>query len=386
MGIKVLYWLWKYRMNKDGLSPLYCRISNKNDQVQFSMEIYLKSEQWNSHKQIIVSHTTKEFFNQCLQKNKLEILNKYYILKLATQNVDINALRKSVKNNNTERCQDIGSLTDKYLKHVQNLVDKDYDIKTFYKYRRSLNLITSALGPSFKLSELNTPNLDFLYSELRVKYKISTINKIVKIFKQLINYAFQNGFLDKNPFAGYKLKHEKKAINYLNIEEVNSILNCAPKTTTLEHIKDSFIFSCYTGLAYNEAREFKFDNIYYDKESIPWALIGRKKTGKSYEIPILPQACIIIEKYKKRGFNQLPLISNQKFNKYIKELCLEIGIKKDVSHHLARKTFATTILLESGIPMEIVSNLLGHSNCAITSSSYAAITKSQIKSHLNFIK
>ena len=112
-----------------------------------------------------------------------------------------------------------------------------------------------------------------------------------------------------------------------------------------------------------------------------WIEMKREKTGKGISVPLLPQAMKIMEKYDNGGDKEahvLPAISNQKMNSYLKEITEIVGINKKLTHHTARKTFATTILLYNDVPIEIVSKLLGHSSIAVTQKHYAKVVNKKV--------
>ena len=143
-----------------------------------------------------------------------------------------------------------------------------------------------------------------------------------------------------------------------------------------------FVFCCYTGLAYQEMFSLKQENIIKGFDGNLWIQMTRKKTKSKISIPLLPKAKKILDKYKDDS-NLLPVISNQKFNSYLKEIGNIVGIEKRLTHHIARKTFATTVLLYNGVPMEIVSELLGHSNLKITQAHYGKVVQKSISEQMN---
>nr|WP_317173151.1 site-specific integrase [Flavobacterium soyangense] len=151
-------------------------------------------------------------------------------------------------------------------------------------------------------------------------------------------------------------------------------------------IQNLFIFCCYTGLAYNEMTNLKKNNIQIGFDMRNWIQMKREKTQRQISIPILPKAQEIIDKYSKDSDYIFPSISNQKFNSYLKEIAAITGIEKRLTHHTARKTFASTVLLYNDVPMEIVSELLGHSNMTITQESYGKIVQKKVSKEIKKLK
>jgi site-specific recombinase XerD len=148
-----------------------------------------------------------------------------------------------------------------------------------------------------------------------------------------------------------------------------------------------FVFCCHTGLAYQEMSSLRTHHISKAFDGNLWINMIRQKTNQPIAIPLLPQAEVILIKYKTNDSDVvLPTISNQKFNSYLKEIAALVGIEKKLTHHIARKTFATTVLLLNGVPMEVVSELLGHSKITITQEHYAKVVKSKVSTEIIKLK
>ena len=147
----------------------------------------------------------------------------------------------------------------------------------------------------------------------------------------------------------------------------------------IQVIKDCFIFCCYTGLAFKEMSNLKKEHLVIDNSGMNWIKIKRQKTNKTLSIPILPKAQMIIDTYMtEENENILPKISNSNFNAYLKETANLCGITKKLTHHMARRTFASTVLLYNNVPMEIVSELLGHTKLTTTQQSYGKIVQKKV--------
>ncbi len=138
-----------------------------------------------------------------------------------------------------------------------------------------------------------------------------------------------------------------------------------------------FIFCCYTGVGYTEMANLNKSNLQQEVDGNVWIKVYRQKTNRNYEIPLLSKAKSILDKYTTEN-KLLPIISNQRFNSYLKEIAEIIGITKNLTHHMGRKTFASTVLLYNDVPMEIVSELLGHSEIGVTQQHYAKVVKEKI--------
>lgn len=208
------------------------------------------------------------------------------------------------------------------------------------------------------------------------------VMKHLERFKKMINLAVKLEWMPKNPFQQFQLKFEKFDRQYLTERELELIESTSYNNERLERVKDIFIFSCYTGLSYVDVKELTISQITLGIDNTHWIFTKREKTNEMVKIPILPQAKAIIEKYKmaiekKEEQPLLPLCSNQKANSYLKEIAKDCGIHKNITFHVARHTFATTVMLSNGVPIETVSKLLGHAKLS-TTQLYARLVESKI--------
>jgi integrase len=239
----------------------------------------------------------------------------------------------------------------------------------------------------YKRSDMFLYELDYYFiSEfeafLKHKYGNSTATcyKHYQRVTRIIHKAMHKGYLEKFPFDNYRIRMPKKKIEYLTQEELDRIEQKEFSLPRLDTIRDIFIFSCYTGLAYAEVEALTPDHITRGIDGELWLNIHRKKTHKDYQVPLLPKPLIILEKYKNHPIcvqrrRCLPVPSNVKYNAYLKEVGDMAGIPqvKPLVSHLARKTFACTIGLANGMNIGVLSKILGHASIQITLDSYATV-------------
>ncbi len=226
-------------------------------------------------------------------------------------------------------------------------------------------------------------DLDY-YLKTEKNLNQNTINKIIERVKKVIKIAVGNGWLISDPFLLYQKKKFVKEVVFLSNAELNKLETYQFAQERLAIVRDCFVFSCYTGLAYNEAATLSDEHLHIGDDGFIWIEMIRKKTQRPLTIPVLPQGLDVIKKYgypDNKGL-LLPVISNQKFNSYLHEIQDIIGIKKHLTHHVARKTYASTVLMSNDIPIEIVSFLLGHSKTTTTELHYAKVVKESVVRHL----
>ena len=213
------------------------------------------------------------------------------------------------------------------------------------------------------------------------------VMKHLERLKKMINLAVKLEWIIKNPFNQFQLKFDKYDRQYLSERELELIENTHYNNERLERVKDCFIFSCYTGLSYVDVKELTLNQITSGIDNNHWIFTKREKTNETVKIPILPKALQIIGKYKIVSENTnskilLPLCSNQKTNSYLKEIAKDCGIHKNITFHVARHTFATTVMLSNGVPIETVSKLLGHTKLS-TTQIYARVLEHKISEDID---
>lgn len=213
------------------------------------------------------------------------------------------------------------------------------------------------------------------------------VMKHLERFKKMINLAIKLEWMYKNPFSQFQLKYDKYDRAYLNERELKLLETTEFTSERLQKIKDCFVFSCYTGLSYIDVKELTENNIVKGLDNTNWIYTKREKTDEPVKVPILPKAWTILEKYKAKEeldvkTNLLPISSNQKTNAYLKEIIKDCGIHKNISFHVARHTFATTVMLSNGVPIETVSKLLGHTKLS-TTQIYARVVETKISEDIN---
>jgi site-specific recombinase XerD len=177
---------------------------------------------------------------------------------------------------------------------------------------------------------------------------------------------------------------------FLSQDEIETMFNKQFATDRLNLVKDIFLFSCFTGLAYADVKKLKRNNIGLGVDGERWIFINRTKTDTRSNIPLLPISAAIIEKYRNhpQAVNEervLPILSNQKMNSYLKEIADLCGIHKELTFHIARHTFATTVTLTNGVPIESVSKMLGHKNLH-TTQHYAKILDMKVSDDMKVLK
>lgn len=208
--------------------------------------------------------------------------------------------------------------------------------------------------------------------------------------KKMINLAINLDLITKSPFRAYKLRKQEVDKSFLNRLELKKIEEKEIIGKRLNTIRDLFVFACYTGLAFVDIEGLLHENIVTGMDGDLWIKSYRQKTKTPVKTPLLPTALAILEKYVPENYRSptahiFPRISNQKMNSYLKEIGTICGIHKNLTFHIARHTFATTVTLSNGVPIETVSKMLGHTKLS-TTQIYARVLEEKISKDMNQLK
>lgn len=280
---------------------------------------------------------------------------------------------------------------------VEELAGREYSHATVTRFKTSYKHTLAFLEKKYKVSDIDIRELDFEFiSEYEFwlkstrKCEHNTTMKYLSNFRKIVNRCLRNGWLQRDPFLGFKMTRREVERTALTETELKAIASKSFASERLSNVRDIFLFSCYSGLAYADVKKLKRSEIVIGVDGEKWLISKRQKTDISARIPLLPAALTLIERYKdheqcQRGDLVLPVLSNQKMNAYLKEIADLCCISKELTYHIARHTFATTITLSNGVPIETVSKMLGHRNLK-TTQQYAKILDIKIGKDMERIR
>ena len=214
--------------------------------------------------------------------------------------------------------------------------------------------------------------------------------KHLERLRKMVNLAVREEWLVKDPFIKFKLKFEKKERGFLTPDELQRIEEKEFHIDRLNQTRDIFIFSCYTGLSYAEVYDLTSDHIITGLDGKLWIQGQRRKSKEWFKVPLLPQAKAIVDTYADHPLAQangkvLPVYTNQKTNAYLKEIAILCEVGKNLTYHLARHTFATTVTLSNGVPIESVSKMLGHTSLR-TTQVYAKVVEQKLSNDMSILE
>lgn len=267
----------------------------------------------------------------------------------------------------------INDLLKDYLKILAKRVDVDMTMGVYEKYKQASYFILKHIDGNQEVTALTPAFIQNLVADTYATYKVSTAIGYITKFKTFVKYAMDNNKLKVNPFQNIKLKREKTNIVYLTESELERIYNLDIDNESLSNIRDAFVLQACTGLAYCDIYSLEPSDIHVTDNGTHYINKQRHKTGSQFVSVILPMGVEILKKHDYK----LKIISCQKYNAMLKTIQVLAGIDKNMTTHLARKTYATT-LINRGVRIEAVSRALGHSNIKITQAAYSQLLNSSI--------
>jgi len=395
--MSILFYVKNSKASKNGLLPIYQRITINGTRIELSTSKFVEKSKWNTAAGKIKGNSEEAR----LINSYLDILNaKAYETEkwMVNNNLEINAQTFKNKFLGVEdRQRKLIVIFEDHNKRMKELIGKEFAINTYKKYETALSHTKEFLKYQYKLNDISIKQVDIAFINDFDFYLRNTKNcnnnstiKYIRNFGKIVKQCYVNGWIEKDPFLNYKGKVKEIERTYLSEDEIESLLNKEFKIKRLQLVRDMFIFSCFTGLAYIDVFNLTKSNIVIGIDGEKWISTHRQKTESASKIPILPVTQMIIDKYENHPLcineNRLiPILSNQKMNAYLKELADICEIDKELTFHIARHTFATTVTLTNGVPIESVSKMLGHKNLR-TTQHYAKVLDRKVSEDMKILK
>ena len=386
--VNISFFRYHSMETETGEAPLYCRLWHESKRKIFSIGFKVTRNRWNQNKQIATgkSEMTQRINTQMevIKKKLVEIETKL----IMEGSEDILEDMYALYIGKTTASRSFITLFEERYMTAKRMEGVKFKKSTLDKFKDVLELVRAYIKKSYHAADIPMNKVNFKFISGLEDYLLTvrrqkpvTINKNMQRVKQVTTYAMKCNYIKVDPFIDHAPLKVEKELVFLTTEELHKLESYQFAQERLAKVRDLYLFSVYTGLAYHEAFALQKKHIIMAFDKKFWIEMKREKTGKGISVPLLPQAMKIMEKYDNGGDKEahvLPAISNQKMNSYLKEITEIVGINKKLTHHTARKTFATTILLYNDVPIEIVSKLLGHSSIAVTQKHYAKVVNKKV--------
>ncbi|WP_034917809.1 site-specific integrase [Gillisia sp. CAL575] len=393
----ILFWINSSRA-KENLADLFVRITVNGKRVNLSLKEKVLCDQWDSQKsKVRGSNSQAQRINHYLETTRNEIFQSYVELKSSSNIITAQAIKERYLGEDVDY-PTLKELIDYHNEQTKHILH--YDTQRHYK--TSQKYILEYVKKQYKSDDyiLRDLNYGFIigFENFLRSYKPrhpqssignNTIMKHIQRLRKMVTMAFHIEWLDRDPFVKFKTKLIKTDRDFLSKEELKKIEEFSSPLERLNLTKDLFIFISYTGISYGDIMQLSKRNIVKGQDQNLWIYTKRKKTSTHIKIPLLQKALEIVKKYENLEFELngklLPKLSNQKMNTYLKEISQLCEIDKNLTSHVARHTFATTITLSNGVPIETVSKLLGHTKMA-TTQIYARVIEKKVSDDMNTLR
>ena len=392
-----LFYLKGKHFNKYVKVPIYLRLTVNGKRSELSISRKVDPEKWNAKAgRMRGSGMEAVQLNQYLDMVRAKV-NKIQF-QLVEEGQPFTALDiKNIFRGKENELKMLLVVFDEHNRQMKKLVDKEFAIGTWKRYFTTRNHIAEFIRNEYNREDLPIKDIDLkfitqfeYFMKSRKDCNHNSTLKYINNFKKIVRMAVANDWIARDPFYNYKAKFKWVDREFLSKEELRRLVDLEINWPRIDMVRDMFVFCCYTGLAYIDVKKLTPDNLVTNVDGNLWIEAKRTKTDAKFSIPLLPTAFTIIEKYVDHprvvnGECVLPVLSNQKANAYLKEIADLCGITKNMTTHLARHTFATTVTLSNGVPIETVGKMLGHKNLR-TTQHYAKIINKKVEYDMAVLK
>ncbi len=395
--ISILFYGRKAKTTRDNLLPIYLRVTLQGQRLELSTHRYVSPERWSAEAgKVKGSSAEARSVNAYLDTLRAKAYGHHRELLEEGRPVTVESFKEKWMGVE-EKSVLLLEVFQMHNDQMSKLVGKDYALGTMDRYSTSLQHTRDFIRWKYGAEDIDVKKLSYSFiTDYEFWFKTvrncahNTTMKYLANFKKVIHLCLKNGWLERDPFLGYKMSKREVIREHLTEAELQRMAAKDFATDRLIQVRDVFLFSCYTGLAYADVQKLKRSEIGEGMDGERWIFTRRQKTETPSRIPLLPVALAILDRYKEHPQclyqgKVLPVLSNQKMNAYLKEIADVCGIRKTLTFHIARHTFATTVTLSNGVPIETVSRMLGHRNLK-TTQHYAKILDRKVSDDMQQLR
>lgn len=398
-NFRVSFFLKKAKLLKNGEASVAMRITVDGQRVENNIRKSILPSLWDQSKERAKGTSTSAIdLNRFIEDARIRI--HQIVTELQQSGAEINPLIVQQRfygvGQVPKQERTILQVIQEHNDEAKKLIGKDFVEITWRRYETMKRYLGELIKQKYGVDDL--PLSDFTGEVIRA-YEVylktekdlcqNTLIRYMKALKKITNRCLANDWIQKNPFVGIKFREDPTDPEFLSLEEVDRIYNCNPGSKRLEVIRDMFLMSAFTGLAFTDVSQLTEEHIVIDNDGNKWIRKPRQKTKQMSNIPLLDIPLAIIEKYQgdkkaaKKGV-LLPIPCNQVMNRYLKEIATICKINKHLTMHTARHTYAT-LCLSQGVSLKNVSSMLGHASVKMTER-YARVLDSSILRDMNAIR
>ncbi len=392
--VKVNFYLKRNEEKQDGTIPVLGRIRIGKSMVQFSAKVSVSVSLWDTKSGRATGKSKAALsINASLNKICVAVHSGYRDLLVKKENVSAQDVKNAFQGIASEQ----DTLVKYYEAHNEQFlknVGVNRCMETYKRYGISLNHLKRFMRKKYNISDISfqalTPSFiaDYdYYLRVELRFAPQTIVNTIGQLRRIVKIAINNGLLRNDPFIDYEFITSPIVPKSLTSAELKKLMKAKLSRPNLNFIRDMFLFSSFTGIAFSDMRNLTEQNLSIAEDAVQWIHLKRKKTGTPCHIPLLEIPLQLIEKYRglAKDGKLFPMISCSKTNIYLKRIATECDIDKRVTFHMARHCYASVVTLSQGVPLETVAELLGHRDWRATRI-YAQVSNEKISEdmrHLN---
>lgn len=385
----IRFFIKRTKLNSQGSTPINVQLKLDRQSLSFASGINIDPVLWNSQAQKAIGYTklTRDI-NRSLMSIRIDLENLYCKLAVREDIVTITRIRDIFLGKaSLEEEYFLMNLFDKLIVQKQSLAKNNIiETPSADSYFCTRKKITDFLRSTYHTKNINIKKVNHEFVSSFKVYLLSegncshnTMIRHMRRLKQITTNAYRNRHIDRDPFSDTVLRAKTPEQQVLTEKELQRIIIHEFENSTLNKTRDMFLFCCFSGLSYIDLKHLKYSDI---TDNI--IITDRTKTKNPCFIPLLPIPLALIEKYRSKKEYIFPVLTNKQMNDRLKPIGKACTIRKTLTMHVARRTFAT-LMITKGMPIESIAKMLGHSDLK-TTQIYAKILDQKILNEIDYVK
>ncbi len=395
--LSLLFSLRKPKNYKSGEMPVYLRITVDGQRTELAVSRKCDPERWDAATgRATGTKAESRTLNTYLDNVQFQIFELHRKMSEGDEVLTVETLKNRFLGK-AEKARTLIAVFEDHNQKMKSLVGQEFEKSTLQRYETCLMHTKDFMRLHYHISDLPVAKVNFAFLN-DFEYYLRSVrkcgnNSAIKYIKNLgkiVRICLGNGWLTVDPYLNYKPKQKTVHREVLTKEELTRLRKKKFNVARLNTVRDMFVFCCYTGLAYVDVHKLKRSELVKGVDGNLWIYTSRQKTDTLSRIPLLPEALSVIDMYEDHPQcvvkdALLPVMSNQKMNAYLKEIADLCKIDKPLTFHIARHTFATTVTLNNGVPIESVSKMMGHTSIK-TTQIYAKVLDQKISADMQLLR
>lgn len=385
----ILFYLNTSKTKKSGKCPIVGRITVDGKNTTFSTGLELSPEQWDAKAGLMAGQSKEaKDINRQIGNYRNETTAHYKILLDTKGYVTAESLKNALRGIGGKQntlMQEFSELVEEKRQAIGILIEPTTQMRYRHAYRNLKNFLQEKYGiVDIPFGQVDFSFLEAYISYLKVnrQYMPKTVNQNIKSLRKVVKRASNKGLVYQDPFFDYRPERATVKRRWLSMAEIEKIMQVNMKRATANFVRDMFLFSTFTGIAHADMVNLRHDNIHRQDDGSLWITLNRQKTGTASYIPMLDIPVRIMEKYRNTEFagrdgKVFKMTTIENMDVQLKKIAKAAGIKQPLSYHMSRHSFASSVCLSQGVPIETISQMMGHRDIA-TTQIYAEITRTKI--------